>query len=408
MTSRIAGPRFGDYQAGFRFGQLGYELVERRGLRGFEASTFNSFAVFVVPWMKHERACCDLLRRAFDSAKRTGDLTYGAYSCNCLNSELLFAGEPLPEVEGEAEHGLAFAEKAGFAHVVDFITTQLALIRMLRGVTPKFGCFDDGYFDESRSERRLVSEPVLAVVECWYWIRKLQARFFVGDYAAAMDAASKAQPLLWTPLFFEEAEFHFYSALSRAASYELAAAHERQQHLDVVATHLRQLQIWAKNCPENFENRAALVSAEIARIPRELPISTERSGSDEVLVAVRDSGPGIDPEHLKRVFDSFYATKPSGVGLGSQSAARSSMPTADGCGRMRTNPKAPYSTSPCRPETWIHEFSAGGLPRSTAFRTQPMSSLSSNGLGRLQTIPSFRARARAVLSGYAVTKMVGI
>jgi hypothetical protein len=37
-----------------------------------------------------------------------------------------------------------------------------------------------------------------------------------------------------------------------------------------------------------------------------------------------------------------------------------------------------------------------------------MSSLSSNGLGRLQTIPSFRARARAVLSGYAVTKMVGI
>ena len=27
----IAGPRFGDYQAGFRFGQLGYDLVEQRG-----------------------------------------------------------------------------------------------------------------------------------------------------------------------------------------------------------------------------------------------------------------------------------------------------------------------------------------------------------------------------------------
>jgi signal transduction histidine kinase len=33
-------------------------------------------------------------------------------------------------------------------------------------------------------------------------------------------------------------------------------------------------------------------------------------------VAVRDSGPGIDPEHLDRVFDAFYTTKSSGTGMG--------------------------------------------------------------------------------------------
>jgi hypothetical protein len=37
---------------------------------------------------------------------------------------------------------------------------------------------------------------------------------------------------------------------------------------------------------------------------------------DEVLVVVRDSGPGIRPEQLERIFDSFYTTKPSGMGLG--------------------------------------------------------------------------------------------
>ena len=36
----IAGPHFGDYQAGFRFGQLGYELVEKRGLKRFQARTY--------------------------------------------------------------------------------------------------------------------------------------------------------------------------------------------------------------------------------------------------------------------------------------------------------------------------------------------------------------------------------
>ena len=35
---------------------------------------------------------------------------------------------------------------------------------------------------------------------------------------------------------------------------------------DAVAAHHKQLQVWAENCPENFENRAALVGAEIARI----------------------------------------------------------------------------------------------------------------------------------------------
>ena len=48
---------------------------------------------------------------------------------------------------------------------------------------------------------------------------------------------------------------------------------------------------------------------------RELSISTEQDHTG-VLVAVRDSGPGIDPAHLERVFEAFYTTKSSGVGMG--------------------------------------------------------------------------------------------
>ncbi|MGF6301395.1 PAS domain S-box-containing protein [Paraburkholderia sp. WC7.3d] len=218
-------------------------------------------------WTKHVRACRDLYRRAFEAANRIGDLAYAAYTrCN-LNSDLLFAGEPLPEVQAEAEHGLAFVEKARFGLVIDFITTQLALIRMLRGLTPKFGCFDDGQFNEHRIEYHLSSNPVLAMAACWYWIRKLQARYIAGDYATAMDAASKAQRLLWTSsAYLEEAEYHFYAALTQAAWCDSAPAGERPQHLDALAAHHRQLQVWSENCPENFENRATLVGAEIARL----------------------------------------------------------------------------------------------------------------------------------------------
>jgi hypothetical protein len=139
--------------------------------------------------------------------------------------------------------------------------------RTLRGSTPKFGSFDDEQFDELRMEHRFFSNPDLALPECWYWIRKLQARFFAGDYAGALGASSRAQRLLWTsPSMFETAEYHFYGALSQAASCESAAAGRRRQHFEALVAHHRQLEIWAANCPENFENRASLVGAEIARL----------------------------------------------------------------------------------------------------------------------------------------------
>jgi light-regulated signal transduction histidine kinase (bacteriophytochrome) len=45
---------------------------------------------------------------------------------------------------------------------------------------------------------------------------------------------------------------------------------------------------------------------------RELLISTGKDASNAVLVAVRDSGSGLDPKGLDRLFDAFYTTKSSG------------------------------------------------------------------------------------------------
>ena len=69
-----------------------------------------------------------------------------------------------------------------------------------------------------------------------------------------------------TPAIFERADYHFYTALALAALVEAATGAERTGHLETLAAHHRQLQEWAEHCPENFENRAALVGAEIGRL----------------------------------------------------------------------------------------------------------------------------------------------
>jgi signal transduction histidine kinase len=61
--------------------------------------------------------------------------------------------------------------------------------------------------------------------------------------------------------------------------------------------------------------------AEIEDEPRILCVSSKRtielsSSSEHVLIAVRDSGPGLDMKSLNRLFDTFYTTKPQGLGMG--------------------------------------------------------------------------------------------
>jgi len=49
---------------------------------------------------------------------------------------------------------------------------------------------------------------------------------------------------------------------------------------------------------------------------RELQISTETDEAEGVRVGVRDTGPGLAPESLPRLFEPFYTTKAEGMGMG--------------------------------------------------------------------------------------------
>ena len=49
---------------------------------------------------------------------------------------------------------------------------------------------------------------------------------------------------------------------------------------------------------------------------RQLQINADRDGQQEIRIVVQDSGPGIAPGSINRVFDPFYTTKSSGLGIG--------------------------------------------------------------------------------------------
>src|SRR5262249_17278576 len=98
-----------------------------------------------------------------------------------------------------------------------------------------------------------------------------------------------------------------YSALSHAAFCESMLAGQRTPNLEALAFHHRQLASWAAVCPENFEDRAAMVGAEVARLAgREL--EAERLYAQSIRSA-RASGFIHNEALANELASRFYAAR---------------------------------------------------------------------------------------------------
>jgi PAS domain S-box-containing protein len=267
LLGGVLGIYWGEPWTGYRVGRLALDLVEKRGFDRLKGVVYSVFALHVAHWTQHLATCQALLRRAFEAARDAGNLNFAAFARVDLVTNLLAIGESLEEVEREAESALAFVQSARFGLISDVIIAQLKLVRTLRGKAPDLNSFNDAEFRDSAFEQRLDSNPRLTTAASRYWLRKLQASVYAGNYAAAVGAASKVASLLWTlPTQLELPEYHFYAALASAGYCDSTVAEERSHNLQELRAHYEQIAVWAKSGPENFAHRAALLGAELARL----------------------------------------------------------------------------------------------------------------------------------------------
>jgi len=166
---------------GVSFGQIGFALVEQRGFVRFKTKVYTVFAYHVLPWTRHLRAGLELMRRSFVAATETGDHTFAAFCTVHLIAFRLALGDSLADLQRDAEQDLARMRRMKFGLIVDCLAGLLVPIRTLRGLTPNFPSLGDTVSDETSYEQHFSQEPGLAIAACWYWIRKLQARFHLGD-----------------------------------------------------------------------------------------------------------------------------------------------------------------------------------------------------------------------------------
>jgi C4-dicarboxylate-specific signal transduction histidine kinase len=133
-----------------------------------------------------------------------------------------------------------------------------------------------------------------------------------SDVIGRIRGLIKKVPPRHDPLDINQAIFDATTLRSELLRHRIALQIQRAQELPVVQADRIQLQQVLLNLIINAIDAMSAVNEG----PRELLISSASNTPDSVLVAVRDSGPGLPPESFDRLFQAFHTTKPDGMGMG--------------------------------------------------------------------------------------------
>jgi PAS domain S-box-containing protein len=134
-----------------------------------------------------------------------------------------------------------------------------------------------------------------------------------GEVIARIRALVKKSPLQQDPLDINETiQEVVFLAGSEVHKNRISLQTQLSPDLPRILGDRIQLQQVILNLIKNAVEAMSTVS----KGPRELLVSSGKDESKGVLVAVRDSGPGLDPEAVAHLFDTFYTTKPGGMGMG--------------------------------------------------------------------------------------------
>ena len=110
--------------------RLGYDLVERRGLRRFQARTYMVFGGLLVPWTRHVRAGRDLLRRAFEGGEQDRRPHFARVQLRQTEHEPSRGGRSAsPRCNVKPSMASRSRRRRGSAWSSTFIAAQLGLIR---------------------------------------------------------------------------------------------------------------------------------------------------------------------------------------------------------------------------------------------------------------------------------------
>ena len=257
---------YGDIASGHAFSELALRLNDKFNDARRKGSLLFLHCNYLNFWHRPFSANVPIMEDGFRACLEVGDLVWAGYLSFRTPWQMIERGDVLDDVHKALHKYATFAQQSHSDAAYRTIRLEQQFIACLKGGTAGDVGFSNGDFDEVECLLAFEKAHFRSGI-AFYHVMKQIAAFMYRRYGDALDSTRQALALhdVMTAMPID-ATCSFYHALTLAALYTQVTAQQREEFAQTLKEHLRKHELWAKNCPENFLNRYALVAAEIARI----------------------------------------------------------------------------------------------------------------------------------------------
>jgi len=256
----------GQVDAGYQFGKLALNLLEKFQAEELKAKTLMVFNNFIRHWKEHPQAGLESLKDAYCSGLKTGDLEFASYSAFVYSYHSYLIGKELTKLEGEIFQYLDYISQFKQETALNLVKLyhQVVLNLIIRKDNPTY-LKGESYNEETTLSLLLEANHLSAI--CHLYCHKLILCYLFEKYTEALTNANNTElyldgvkATLIIPLF------HFYDSLTRLAVYDRASFFEQKSLMRKVKANQKKIKTWAKSAPMNYLHKYYLVEAEKQRV----------------------------------------------------------------------------------------------------------------------------------------------
>ncbi|MDZ8260237.1 AAA family ATPase [Nostoc sp. ChiQUE01b] len=256
----------GDIEAGYRFGQLGVNLLQRIHAPKLTAKTIFAFNCFLRHWQEPAKYTLEGYLQAYSTGLETGDIEYVALSLMCYCYTAYWSGQELSALRQtiEAHHQVIQQLRQDSCLYTQSVYHQI-VVNLLEVAAEPERLLGEYCYEDEIIQLYLKTNHGAGLYQVYF--EKLFLCYLFQHYEQALQNAKLAEPylgavtgLVLLPLFY------FYDALIRLAVYPTASETEQTGIIERVTDHQEKLRNWADHAPTNQAHRHALIVAEKCRV----------------------------------------------------------------------------------------------------------------------------------------------
>jgi predicted ATPase/signal transduction histidine kinase/tRNA A-37 threonylcarbamoyl transferase component Bud32 len=258
----------GDIEQGYAIGQLAIALLSEYDARELRCKVFQLFSTFVQHWQEPLQHTLQPLQTEIQGCLEVGNKEYACFSAMHYACYLVLSGQPLTTVLRQQQIYAEMIAKMRRSLQLTYTQVWQQAAANLAGQAEHPTELIGEYFDESVALPQLIAENGSFSIFAIY-VAKTMLSYLFKQYEKAIAHAQMATQYEIKAGLATTATYHFYSALAFLARCSNVDPSTRQIYLDRVVYSSQKLHQWAISAPANYQHKADLVAAEIARVTQQ-------------------------------------------------------------------------------------------------------------------------------------------